>query len=315
MSSPPVIAVDLGGTKIRVGLVEGARVTHVHSAPTPARLGASAVLDAVADLVTGATTASVGQGRTPQAVGVGSAGVIDPRNGVVVSATDALAGWAGTNLIAELQHRTGKPVRAVNDVHAHALGEARSGASAGARDSLFVAAGTGIGAGMISHGCLVTGRNSAAGHIGHIPSGPASDLRCPCGGTGHLEAIASGPAVLEEYRRAGGRAVPSSTVELAAAAREGDTTAGEAFAKAARALGSALGGLTNVLSPEVVVLGGGLAGTGELWWPHLERAFAAELIPAVRGLSPRRAELGADAALLGAASLWEGTNIKFEEER
>lgn len=314
MSSTPVIAVDLGGTKIRSGVVEGAEVTHVRSAPTPARLGAPAVLDAVAELVGLTMATATEHGRIPQAVGVGSAGVIDPRNGVVVSATDALPGWTGTNLIAELQHRTRLPVRAVNDVHAHALGEARSGASADTSDSVFVAAGTGIGAGLISHGRLVTGRNSAAGHLGHIPSGFASDLRCPCGGMGHLEAIASGPAVLEEYRRAGGRAASSTTTELAEEARAGDTTAREAFAKAGRALGSALGGMANVLSPEVVVLGGGLVSADELWWPYLERAFAAQLIPAVRGLTPQRAELGADAALIGAASLWDGADIKVEEK-
>src|SRR5699024_10015428 len=92
-------------------------------------------------------------------------------------------------------------VRAVNDVHAHALGEAVAGASRGSASSLLVAAGTGIGGGFITDGHLLTGRNSAAGHIGHVPSAPAAGLDCPCGGTGHVEAIASGPAILETYRR------------------------------------------------------------------------------------------------------------------
>lgn len=304
MIPTPVIAVDLGGTKIRAGVVAGGRVTEVCSAPTPARLGASSVLDAVADLVAHTLTAAAAQGPAPEVLGVGSAGVIDPDSGLVLSATDALTGWTGTNLITELEHRTKLSVRVVNDVHAHALGEAAFGASAGTHDSLLVAVGTGIGAGLICNGHLVTGRNSAAGHLGHLPSSYAAGLPCPCGGAGHLEAIASGPAVLAEYRRAGGRATSSSTVELAEQARVGDQVACEAFSKAGQAMGSILGGAANLLSPEVIVLGGGLADAGDLWWPPLEAAFAEELIPAVGGLTLRRAELGPDAALVGAASLW-----------
>nr|WP_016996575.1 ROK family protein [Kocuria atrinae] len=88
---------------------------------------------------------------------------------------------------------------------------------------------------------------------------------------GHLEAIASGPAVLAEYRRSGGRATSSSTAELAEEARDGDALAREAFSKAGRALGSALGGVANLLSPEVIVLGGGLVEAGDLWWQYLEQ--------------------------------------------
>ncbi|WP_308495938.1 ROK family protein [Kocuria sp. cx-455] len=315
MTSRPVIAVDLGGTKIRAGVVTGGRVTNVHSAPTPARLGASSVLDAVADLVARALTAVAPHDQAPLLLAVGSAGVIDPDSGLVISATDALPGWAGTNLITELQHRTRLSVRVVNDVHAHTLGEASYGASATARDSLLVAVGTGIGAGVICNGRLVTGRHAAAGHLGHMPSSLAAGLPCPCGGAGHLEAIASGPAVLNEYRRAGGRATSSSAAELAEQAREGDATAREAFATAGRALGSALGGVANILSPEVIVLSGGLVQAGDLWWPHLEQAFAEELIPAVRGLSAQRAQLGADAALIGAASLWDGATTEIEESQ
>lgn len=315
MTSGPVIAVDLGGTKIRAGVVTGSEVTNAHSAPTPAKLGASSVLDAVADLVARTLAAAATQDQTPQVLAVGSAGVIDPDSGLVISATDALPGWAGTNLVTELQHRTRLSVRAVNDVHAHALGEASYGASARTRDSLFVAVGTGIGAGLICNGRLVTGLNAAAGHLGHAPANLAAGLPCPCGGTGHLEAIASGPAVLNEYRRAGGRATSSSTAQLAEQARDGDATAREAFAKAGRALGSALGGTANLLAPEVLVLSGGLVGARDLWWPHLEQAFAEELIPAVRGLSPQRAQLGTDAALIGAASLWNEAATKIEESQ
>ncbi|WP_062239179.1 ROK family protein [Brevibacterium epidermidis] len=358
MTPPATVAVDVGGTKIRAGSVIDGRLAHVRSVPTPATTGARAVLDTIAEVVAAVIAETSGSGGDESGsggaesasrgieygggiagpggagsgcdfawrIGVGSAGVIDPATGVVVSATDSLAGWAGTELTAELTARTGLPVRAVNDVHAHALGEAVAGASRDARSSLLVAAGTGIGGGFITDGRLLTGRNSAAGHIGHVPSAAAAGLACPCGGTGHVEAIASGPAILDTYRRLASEFVepgsptstpahatppssnpataPWNTRELAAAASAGDALALRAFDAGARALGSALGGIVNVLSPDLVVIGGGLAEMDTSWWSPLRATFAAELIPAASGTPLVKAELGQDAALIGAAGLW-----------
>src|SRR5699024_9653234 len=312
--------------------------------PTPASAGAQAILDTIAEATAAVITetesgrgagdgtdreaeadhgghpAATDAGRGPGSgvavsewrIGVGAAGVIDPVAGTVVSATDSLSGWAGTRLVAELEARTQLHVRAVNDVHAHTLGEAAVGASRGTDSSLLVAAGTGIGGGIIWDRRLVTGRNSAAGHIGHLPAPAAAGRSCPCGGTGHVEAIASGPAILATYRRlrteerpsAEEADSPATTRDLAAIASAGDRLAKRAFEIGARALGAALGGIANLVSPEVIVIGGGLAETDETWWAPLREAFAAELIPATAGTPLRKAELGQDAALLGAASLW-----------
>ncbi|WP_240372357.1 ROK family protein [Brevibacterium zhoupengii] len=322
MTSPPVVAVDVGGTKIRAGSVIDGVVDHVREVPTPAAAGAHAILDTIAEVARGVirdTDVSTPDGATPAwRVGIGSAGVIDPDTGTVVSATDSLAGWAGTALTAEITARLGAEARAVNDVHAHALGEASSGAASGTQSSLLVAAGTGIGGGFITDNRLLTGRHAAAGHIGHLPVAAAQGLPCPCGGQGHLEAIASGPAVLSAYQRTvgeqdpGGPQVPT-TRELAELASSGDVPAQCALEQAGRALGSALGGVANVLSPEIIVIGGGLSGAGELWWAPLREAFDAELIPAVRGLSLRPAQLGQDAALIGAASLWSTVRESTDE--
>src|SRR5699024_1930417 len=305
----------VGGTKIRAGSVIDGALGHVRTVPTPASAGAQAILDTIAkataavitetetgrgaengtdrDAPAGHATATVtGSGAGPGAsvsqwrIGVGAAGVIDPVAGTVVSATDSLSGWAGTRLVAELEARTRLRVRAVNDVHAHALGEAAAGASRGTDSSLLVAAGTGIGGGIIWDSRLVTGRNSAAGHIGHLPAPTAAGLPCPCGGTGHVEAIASGPAILATYRRllteerpsAEEADSPATTRDLAAIASAGDRLAKRAFEIGARALGAALGGIANLISPEVIVIGGGLAETDETWWAPLREAFAAELI-------------------------------------
>jgi len=350
---PGIIAVDVGGTKIRAGSVVDGVLGHVRTVPTPASAGAQEILDTIAEAAA-AVIAELGRGAAVSEwrIGVGAAGVIDPVTGTVVSATDSLSGWAGTRLVAELEAHTQLRVRAVNDVHAHALGEAWSGASRGTSSSLLVAAGTGIGGGILWDGRLVTGRNSAAGHIGHLPAPAAAGLPCPCGATGHVEAIASGPAILATYRRllahdqqsrqeaeaptphtsavqgpvgapepaaapyppaTPGQAGepcppavrgPATTRDLAAIASAGDPLAKRAFEIGARALGAALGGIANVASPEVIVIGGGLAETDETWWAPLREAFAAELIPATTGTPLRKAEMGQDAALLGAASLW-----------
>ncbi|WP_246490591.1 ROK family protein [Brevibacterium oceani] len=321
MTLPATVAVDVGGTKIRAGSVIDGRLAHVRGVPTPATAGADAVLDTIAE-VTAAVIADASGSRGTASdlmwrIGVGAAGVIDPASGIVISATDSLSGWAGTELTAELSARTGLPVRAVNDVHAHALGEARAGASRDSSSSLLVAVGTGIGGGFITDGRLLTGRNAAAGHIGHVPVAAAAGLACPCGGNGHVEAIASGPAILATYQRlvrdedtttsaqlGACTSAPADTRALAAAASAGDDLAVRAFDIGARALGSALGGIANVLSPEVIVVGGGLTEMDQTWWAPLRDAFAAELIPATAGLSLRKAELGQDAALIGAAGLW-----------
>ena len=327
MTLPATVAVDVGGTKIRAGSVIDGELAHVRSVPTPAADGAQAVLNTIAEATAAVIAdasnsggAGFGSGGADFAwrIGIGAAGVIDPATGTVVSATDSLPGWAGTDLVAELNARTGLPVRVVNDVHAHALGEAAAGASRTTSSSLLVAAGTGIGGGFITDGHLLTGRNSAAGHVGHVPSAAAAGLDCPCGGTGHVEAVASGPAILATYRRlvlgsdhvaatpasANSATAPANTRELAAAASAGDPLAVRAFEIGARALGSALGGIANVLSPEVIVVGGGLAEMDETWWVPLRAAFAAELIPATSGIELAKAELGQDAALIGAAGLW-----------
>ena len=308
MTSAAIVAVDVGGTKIRAGSVIGGVLGHLLQVPTPARAGSSAILDSIAEVVRGVirdTEEPLGAGKVHRwRVGVGSAGVIDPETGTVVSATDSLAGWAGTRVGDGLSDRLDLETRVVNDVHAHALGESIAGAARGTRSSLLVAAGTGIGGSFITEGRMLTGRNSAAGHIGHLPVAAAQGLPCPCGGEGHVEAIASGPAVLGAYRRHGGSAEVSSTRELAEAAHSGDVIADEVFAQAGAALGSVLGGVANVLSPDVIVIGGGLAGSGELWWRPVREAFDRELIPAVGGLALRQAQLGPDAALIGAASLW-----------
>lgn len=305
------VGVDLGGTKTAAGIVSGAgEVLFSDTIPTLNRSGGEAILDATAHLVAGLVRRASDAGITVECVGVGSAGVIDAARGTVVSATDAISGWAGTALTAGLAARLGLPassVLAVNDVHAHALGEAWTGAAAGTSSSLLVAFGTGVGGSFVLGGAPVLGHRHAGGHVGHLASPYAFDggipLPCVCGSAGHVEAIASGPAILELYVRRGGQASAPDTRAVFTSASSGDAVACQAIDVAAAAAGQAVGGLANILDPEVVLVSGGLADAGTRWWAPMEAALRAELLPALAGLPVRRAALGNAAAIVGAAGL------------
>ncbi|MFE6163786.1 ROK family protein [Streptomyces sp. NPDC056486] len=294
-----LIGLDLGGTKIAAALI-GADGTVLarHTRPTPADSGADAVLDALAT-----AAAEVDPGRRAAALGIAAAGVIDPRTGRVTSATDSISGWAGTALGAGLADRTGYPVACDNDVRATA------GPELAALDSehgslLFAAIGTGVGGAVAVDGRMLHGAAGIAGHLGHVPSPQAAGLPCTCGGTGHLEVIASGPAITAHYQRLTGTTVDRLRLEtVAARATQGDADAVHAITTGAAAAGQALGGLANALGPDRIVVGGGVPRIGPLYGDALAAALAAELMPPLRGLVPQAPLFGADAAVLGAAAL------------
>lgn len=304
-----VVGIDLGGTKTAAGLVdEHGRVLHMAQTPTLAREGAEAILESTAELIRGLLHRAGTEGWDPQAIGVGSAGVIDPLAGVVVSATDSILGWAGTRLADELVHRTGLPVWAINDVHAHAMGESWLGASKGQTSSLLVAVGTGVGGSLIENGVPQLGAHFSAGHVGHIASPYAYDdgepLPCTCGRSGHVEAIASGPSILQWYRRlALADKEARSARDVYTFAVEGDLAALEAITRGAAATGQAIGGLANILDPSIVVISGGMADSGPIWWDSMQRAFESELMDQLVGLPVVHARLGNGAAVIGAAKL------------
>lgn len=285
-----VAAFDIGGTKTAAALVRGGEVLARAQAPTPAADGPDAVLAAAAAL-------AAGLGGPPERFGAGVPGFVDPRTGLVRAATSSLAGWDGADVRAGLARRLGVDGKVCNDVHAFVLGEAAYGAAAGASDVVGVALGTGIGGGVITGGRLLTGAHGAGGHLGHVAASQADGLPCPCGAAGHLEAVASGPAVAAGYARRGGPAV--TLPDVVKRARAGDRAAVEVLGLAGEALGVALGSLVNAFDPEVVVIGGGAA------LPEVLAAAQVSLdravMPVLRGVPVKQAGLGLDAALIGAA--------------
>ncbi len=310
-----VIAIDIGGTKIAGALVSDSgdlTPAPVASLPTP-KTGGEDVAATVVEMVRMVREAA--GSAQPLAVGIGSAGVIDPAGRRIVSATDAIPGWGGTELAEIVEAASGLPVFIENDVHAHARGEMWKGAGRGRASALMVAVGTGIGGALIQGGQILRGARGLAGHVGHLPASVGQERRCSCGKTGHIEALAAGPAMTSWYNdqlAAGGGAgeVPAARRvpvadgrELFDRARHGDELAQQVVQTAGYATGEVIAGLVNALDPEIVIFGGGLAEAGDPYWPAVEEGYRNQLMPALAEVPLVVAELKTGAALLGAAAL------------
>ncbi len=315
-----VVGVDLGGTKTAAALVNArGEVGPVRSVPTPAQEGPAAILDAVAGLVGEVVahggplappgsmpTAEAGTSLTVTGVGIGTAGVVDTTTGRIVSATDAIRAWPGTDVRGGLRTRLAEllgdvPVTVENDVDAHAAGEAWLGAAAGLPSVLMVAVGTGVGASIVLDGRPLRGAHHVAGEMGHLPSPDATGLRCGCGRLGHLEAIGSGPALHRHYLQLGGSPDAVDTRAVYARAAAGEELAGRAVTAAARAVGRAVAGVVTVLDPAAVVVGGGMSQAGPLWWEPMVATVREELIEPLADIPVLPSTLGPVAAVLGAA--------------
>ncbi|TDE39319.1 ROK family protein [Nonomuraea mesophila] len=283
---------DIGGTKIAAGLVtpEGT-VRRRAYAPTPAAQGPPAVVRTVVRLarelgLDGVTCA-----------GVGTAGVVDPAGRRIAGATDAIRDWTGTPLAQLLEDELDLPVLVRNDVQAFLAGEL---AGSPWRTALGVTVGTGIGGALALDGRVVTGVRGTAGHVGHVPVAEAAGLACTCGAAGHVEAVASGPAMTAAFAALGGGAELDLRSVLERA-RDGDADAAGVLARGGHALGEALAGVVNVWDPDVVILGGGVLAAGELYLAPLRAALAAGVLPVLAGVPVLPARLGDDAVLVGAA--------------
>ena len=312
--SGPVIGMDLGGTYLRAALTdEYGSVVLKRRVETLAHEGREAVLGRVVALLDEVKGEAGGRGVL--AVGVGAPGPLDPRAGMVRRAS-TLPGWVDVPLVDLIEERVGVAAILGNDANVAALGELAYGAGRGAEHLVYLTISTGIGGGFVADGKLLEGRMGAAGEVGHVvvePGGP----ECSCGGRGHLEALASGTAIARQAREAlssgedtilgklSGGDPGRVTAELVhEAALGGDPFCIGLLGAAGRRVGHALIGLVHLFDPEVVVLGGGVTGAGDLFWRPLRETLWGGLIPSfAEGLSLRKSTLGDHAGLYGAAAL------------
>jgi glucokinase len=304
-------AVDIGGTKIAVGLVDRVgKLLWSAEAPTRACDGPEAALVAISAMLRDAARHA---NQQVLAVGVGCTGPVDPNNGVVGDVA-LLPGWEGFPVSSRLENLFQVPVRLENDCDAAALGELRYGSGMGAKRFLYVTVSTGVGAGFLLDGRIdrgVMGAHAEAGHHTIEASGPA----CYCGATGCWESLASGVALANSYRAAVGASEDCSAEEVFRKARNQDVAAVEAVARFTYYLGIGLGNLMTLYAPEVIALGGGILESRDQFLDQaVEIARSrARLVPASK-IDIRPAALGRQAALIGAACLGQDAHTANEDE-
>lgn len=279
MAQAPVLALDIGGSKVAAALVVGGQVLELEQTPTPAIDGPEAVV-AAARIVAGRLLARAP--RAPSALGVACAGLVSGGTVRALSA-DLLRGWHAYPLAARLQEAFALPAALINDAQAAAYGEAAYGAGRGKGSLLFVTVSTGVGGGVVLGGKPWRGANGMAGHLGQV-------------GGRALERVTSGTALAVRASELGH---PVGAREVIAAAQAGEVWARGLLTDAAEALAAALVDAKYLLDPEVVVLGGGV-GLNPGFELALRSAF--EGVEATLRTPVLRAELGAAAGLVGAAA-------------
>lgn len=293
MGAETTVGVDVGGTKIVVGVVErDGTIVRSERIPTPVE-STDGLLTALRDAVESVRDETVG------ALGIGIPSTIDQRSGTAVFSVNIplagvdVRGWASDTF--------GLPAAVDNDANCAALAEWRAGAGRGTTDMVMITLGTGIGGGLILGGSLYRGWIGAGAELGHIVvDGDGAPCQGHCTGRGHLEGLSSGRAVDAAAERLLGAG--TGTRELVAAARRGDRAALEAIASAGRWLGVGIASIVNLLNPELVVVGGGFGEAFDLLIGPAREVLARD------GVAPARdvvrivpAELGGDAGLIGAA--------------
>ena len=298
------VGIDIGGTKTAGGLVtDGGVVLHRRDVPTPACEGGRRVLETAVALACSLRDAA---GEAVRGVGVGTGGQVNADQGVIVSATDLLPGWAGTGVKAAFEDRLGVPAFVDNDVNALAMGEWRFGAAQNAQSVVFLALGTGVGGALLLGGRLHRGAHWSGGEFGHVLLDISPTARRDLGGhVGTLEAYAGGPGLVQTWRDLTGDTRSARTGhEIAAeAARDPNGPAAQAVARTGEYLGFGLVSLANALDPEMIVIGGGLAALGDALLGPARRVLRERALPGPAKCPVVAASLGADASVIGAASL------------
>jgi glucokinase len=295
------IGLDLGGTDLKAALVgpDGA-LTAFRSWPSRARESAGAPLEVMA---AAALELRREAGADVCAVGLGCPGVIDPVSGALVGRTPHLPHWDSLPLRQRLADRLDADVVVENDANMAALAEHRAGAARGARVSLTVTIGTGVGCGIVGEQGLVRGAHGGAGELGHLPLD--GRYACPCGVPGCVEPECSGSGLVARAREAGLDVADAEAVFAARAA--GDARAARLIERMTDRLGALIASAVQLLDPEVVVIGGGVANAGETLLGPLRAAVGRYALEShARYLRIVRAELGGRAGTVGAGlAAWD----------
>lgn len=313
------IGIDVGGTNVKIALVDGeGKIIYSNSVPTYAQMGyeytVNNIKQAIRDLMKETNT----DAKEIEGIGFDFPGQVDYKTGVVKLAPN-IPGWVNVPIAQMIEEEFNIPTRIDNDVRCAALGELKFGAGKGCENFVCITVGTGIGSGLVINGQLVRGAANAAGEIGHIKLQMNGGPICGCGDTGCLEAFASGPSIVamaQEYLKGGKstkfREMAGADGEItpyivAKAAEAGDPVAKRIFEIVGTYIGMGLVSVINLLNPEKVIIGGGVAAAGDLLFDPIRKTIKERaMVVAGNSVEIVPAELGNSAGVIGASMLVEG---------
>lgn len=313
------IGIDVGGTNVKIALVDGeGKIIYSNSVPTYAQMGyeytVNNIKQAIRDLMKETNT----DAKEIEGIGFDFPGQVDYKTGVVKLAPN-IPGWVNVPIAQMIEEEFNIPTRIDNDVRCAALGELKFGAGKGCENFVCITVGTGIGSGLVINGQLVRGAANAAGEIGHIKLKMNGGPICGCGDTGCLEAFASGPSIVamaQEYLKGGKstkfREMAGADGEItpyivAKAAEAGDPVAKRIFEIVGTYIGMGLVSVINLLNPEKVIIGGGVAAAGDLLLDPIRKTIKERaMVVAGNSVEIVPAELGNSAGVIGASMLVEG---------
>ncbi len=283
-----VIGVDIGGTKIRMGVIDAeGRILAERQVKTEFPLYPYLERQLLLFLE---------EHPDVSAIGIGTHGFVDPKAGSIVFAGDMLPGWTGTEVKAPLEQATGRYVEVENDANCAALAEAKFGAARGLGRVVCITLGTGLGGGIIWDGKLLSGgTHGGAAELGHMILYP-NGARCACGRLGCAEQYVSGTALVRRIQEAGLSVTPPELFELA----ETDTKAQQLVAGFTEDLAIYISSLQAIFDMDMLIIGGGVSESASAWIDDLNSQLATVLL---NPLPVEVARFENDAGMLGAALL------------
>ncbi|MBU4346551.1 MAG: ROK family protein [Candidatus Omnitrophica bacterium] len=301
MAKKFIIGVDLGGTNLKIALLDlKYRIKDKNILSTQVCLKKENLISTIADAINKIIENNRIKRTDILGIGLGLPGPVDIKRGLVHFLPN-IAGYTEVNFAQILKRRLGLPVSLDNDANLMCLAEYKLGAAKGFKNIVCLTLGTGVGGGIIIEGKLYRGSNDAGGEIGHIPINERGP-RCNCGGIACLETYIGNNSILREARRLFRRDI--SLEELSSLAKKPDKRAQALWSKIGGRLGVALVGVVNLLNPDCIVIGGGVAGAGKILFARLREVISRQAMSVQsRHLKIVKARLGNNAGLIGAAIL------------
>jgi glucokinase len=310
----PLLGVDIGGTKVAVGLVDrSGKILTQGRKPMVANGTAEAALHAVTEAIDSISAAA---GGGIQSIGICAPGPLDPKSGIVLNPPN-LPCWRNFPLAEKIKSIYNLPVKVDNDANAAALAETRWGAARGYRYVFYATIGTGIGTGIVFDGRIYHGNTGSAGEGGHVSidyNGPV----CGCGKRGCIEILAAGPAIGARARaKFAASSRPSVILDLAdgnvagitselvgKAYAAGDPLAREILLETVELLAPWVGNIIDLLDPDVLIMGGGVAAMLSPFFDEIKNRLPRWCVnPNASDIPLVMAHYGADAGIAGGAAL------------